>query len=32
MKSLLYAGAAVLATWAVFCEGGIFDLIEEVMR
>jgi len=32
MRVILYAAAAVLAVWAIFVEGGIFDLVEAVLR
>jgi hypothetical protein len=32
MRVIIYAAAAVLGTWAIFVEGGIFDLVEAVMR
>lgn len=32
MRVIIYAAAAVLAAWAIFVEGGIFDLVEQVMR
>lgn len=32
MRVILYAVGAVAACWAIFVEGGIFDLVWQVVR